>query len=939
MRLLKLQLVALFLLIGLGSAVKEHLFKTCTQAGFCHRNRYYAEQISNNQNFVSPYSVKQDSVYLDEIDKVIHGEIIKRITEPRSGQGQRQGQKQGQEQGKLVSLPFEISIVEDSFRFKMDEKIDSRRPQSEVVNSKRYNETSKWAFTDSINVGVPSLELTKDSAVIGFAQQQVVLQFQPFKLSFYFKGEEQLVFNEQQFLNFEHWRLQDDNENNLLPEETAYDMFSDSFGDSKADSLPLGPESIAADFTLKGFLNLYGIPEHADSLLLKDTINAEPYRLYNVDIFEYEVDSRLPMYGSIPLLFGVKKDVALGIFWINSADSFIDILRKGKNKESTSSSSFDSTTSSVHWMSENGVLDFIIIMESKAADVNRVYGKITGNVQLPLLPSLGYHQCRWNYNDIKDVLDVSAKFDEFGIPYDSIWLDIEYADKKQYFTWDPENFDQPGKMLETLDRTGRNLVVIIDPHLKKGYEISDEVIRKNIAMKDSKDSVFSGHCWPGESVWIDTLNPESQPFWNQAHEKFMLSSKHKNLHLWNDMNEPSVFDGPETSAPKDNLHYGQWEHRSIHNLFGLTYHEATHKALLNRLPAQRPFILTRSYFAGSQRTAAMWTGDNMSKWEYLKASIPMVLTSNVVGMPFAGADVGGFFGNPSPELLTRWYQTGIWYPFFRAHAHIDSRRREPWLIGDPYTVYIRDAIRLRYALLPVWYTSFYQASLSGSPIMKPLFYEAQNSSDELIFEIDDEFFIGDSGILVKPVTTEGQTQVEFYIPKDGEDGSTYYDFTNGKIGEKITESTVTVAAGLDRIPMLLKGGSIVPMKSRYRRSTKLMKHDPYTLVIALDADGKAKGNLYIDDGETIGGSYKYITIKADIKSGISLEIEGDYEKDAINVETIIIAGVPKERIKDTTVSSGKIQHSGSSHLTIVHPTKFPLLFGNADTKIPQHDEL
>lgn len=115
-----------------------------------------------------------------------------------------------------------------------------------------------------------------------------------------------------------------------------------------------------------------------------------------------------------------------------------------------------------------------------------------------------------------------------------------------------------------------------------------------------------------------------------------------NIHLWNDMNEPSVFNGPETSAPKDNLHFGQWEHRSIHNVFGLSYHETTFNSLLNRSPEKRPFILTRSYFAGSQRTAAMWTGDNMSKWEYLKISIPMVLTSNVVGMPFAGADVGGF---------------------------------------------------------------------------------------------------------------------------------------------------------------------------------------------------------------------------------------------------------------------------------------------------------
>lgn len=185
------------------------------------------------------------------------------------------------------------------------------------------------------------------------------------------------------------------NDNNMLPQESDFNMFSDSFQDSKFDTLPLGPESIGLDFTLLGFSNLYGIPEHADSLLLRDTSSGEPYRLYNVDIFEYEPNSRLPMYGSIPLVVAAKPDVSIGIFWLNSADTYVDIH---KSKSST-----------VHWMSENGILDFIVIIEKSPAMVNLQYGKVTGNTQLPPLFSLGYHQCRWNYNDEKRCVGCTCK--------------------------------------------------------------------------------------------------------------------------------------------------------------------------------------------------------------------------------------------------------------------------------------------------------------------------------------------------------------------------------------------------------------------------------------------------------------------------------------------------------------------------------------------------
>jgi alpha 1,3-glucosidase len=238
----------------------------------------------------------------------------------------------------------------------------------------------------------------------------------------------------------------------------------------------------------------------------------------------------------------------------------------------------------------------------------------------------------------------------------------------------------------------------------------------------------------------------------------------------------------------------------------------------------------------------MWTGDNEAKWDHLAQAFPMILSQGIAGFPFAGADVGGFFGNPEKELLTRWYQSGAFYPFFRGHAHIDTRRREPYLVGEPYTGIITQAIRLRYSLLPAWYTAFYEASVNGTPIIRPHYFVYP--ADEKGFAIDDQFFVGSTGLLAKPVVTEGADSVELYLPDD----ELYYDYFDFTIytghGKK------TIAAPLDKIPLLMQGGHIIPRKDRPRRSSGLMRWDPYTLVVVLDKDGNADGELYVDDGET-----------------------------------------------------------------------------------------
>jgi mannosyl-oligosaccharide alpha-1,3-glucosidase len=366
------------------------------------------------------------------------------------------------------------------------------------------------------------------------------------------------------------------------------------------------------------------------------------------------------------------------------------------------------------------------------------------------------------------------------------------------------------------------------------------------------------------------------------------------------MNEPSVFNGPETTMPKDNLHHGDWEHRDVHNLNGLTFHNATYQALLHRDPKspRRPFVLTRSFFAGSQRLGAMWTGDSQADWAHLKSSIPMILANGIAGFPFAGADVGGFFGNPSKELLTRWYQAGTFYPFFRAHAHIDTRRREPYLAGEPHAGIITQAIRLRYQLLPAWYTAFREASVDGSPIVRPNYYV--HPTDPNGFAIDDQLYIGGTGLLAKPVTSEGTETVEIYISDDEK----YYDYFDYAVVSG-KGKTHRVAAPLEKIPLLMQGGHIIPRKDRPRRSSGLMRWDPYTLVVVLDNGGNAEGTLYVDDGESFDyqqGAYIHRSFSFDASTqamtsadiGTSGKKTKEYLKTMakVRIEKIIVVAAP-----------------------------------------------
>ncbi|OAR05923.1 hypothetical protein LLEC1_05391 [Akanthomyces lecanii] len=889
------------LLTGDAASVKEHDFKKCDQSGFCKRNRAYADKATaESSRWQSPYNIQAASVTFK--DGQLHAVI----------------QKTTNDKGDTVNLPITVSFLKSgNARVTVDEE---RRQKQDIelrhdsrIRKERYNEADKWVLVGGLDIDKNAKVSHQDDTQthVQYGKEgnlEVAVKYSPLEIDFRRDGASHIRFNDRGLLNVEHWRPKIEKEEGQEEKdgEDESTWWDETFG-GNTDSKPRGPESIALDISFLGYEHVFGIPEHTGSLSLKQTRGGsdnhnEPYRMYNSDVFEYVLDSPMTLYGSIPFMQAHKKDSTVGVFWLNAAETWVDIVKSKAASNPLTLGKAGKTNTETHWISESGLLDVFVFLGPTPQDLTRTYGELTGYSAMPQEFAIGYHQCRWNYISDDDVKDVDRKMDKFKIPYDVIWLDIEYLDDRKYFTWDPHSFTDPTGMGKQLEEHSRQLVVIIDPHIKKldGYPIYDQLKSQDLAVYDKEGKVYEGWCWPGSSNWIDCFNPKAIEWWKTLYKYENFVGTAENTFIWNDMNEPSVFNGPETTMPKDNIHFGQWEHRDIHNINGLTFHNATFEALKTRKKGElrRPFVLTRSFYSGSQRLGAMWTGDNQATWEHLAASIPMVLNQGISGFPFAGADVGGFFGNPSKDLMARWYQAGAFYPFYRGHAHIDSRRREPYLLGEPYTGILTQALRLRYALLPSWYTAFFQANRDGSPIVRPMYWT--HPSEDGGFAIDDQLFVGSTGILVKPIVEENKFSTDIWIPDD----EVYYDYTTYNVVSTQKSKRVTIAAAIDQIPMLMRGGHVFARRDIPRRSALAMKYDDYTLVVSVSKDGAAEGELYADDGDTFEhekGQYIYRKFSLTKNGMSSIDAEGRSAKSVkagtwlkaqgrVHVDKIIVVG-------------------------------------------------
>ncbi|TNN17347.1 Neutral alpha-glucosidase AB isoform 2 [Schistosoma japonicum] len=850
----------LFLLLNSSWSVDRANFKTCDQSSFCARQRQIKTETIIHR--LEPSSVKINSY---GITAVIHAE----------------------NQNQTLSL--DITYNQHSiFHVLIDELANEYRrfrvPVQDVLQSVQSARV-KCTFGES------SLVLEGQSA------DKAVVHYNPFYIDFLLNDKVVATANKRNLLNFEHQRIkpivkeqpvaQEDN-HTLLSENHEVDISSannsedssenidipkDSITvgennvdeqqvhiDSKQvvpedqswseyfkehlDTRPHGLNSISMDFDFQGFDHVYGIPEHADGFILKSTSDGDPYRLYNLDVFEYEVNSKMALYGSVPVIWGHNQNNTVGVLWLNPSETWIDIDHSNSHTSGIFSSFFskkpEGSSVKTRWISESGLIDLYVFMGHTPSEVMNSYASLVGTTRLPPLFAIAYHQCRWNYNDEADVLFVDKQFDEYEMPVDVLWLDIEHTDGKRYFTWDRTKFPNPKEMVDKLNLKGRKLVTVVDPHIKRdpNWPLFSNSQNSGIFVKTRDGTEYDGWCWPGSSAWPDFTDKSVRQWWSNLFLSYEPICK-DSMFTWNDMGEPSVFNGPEVTMHKDAKHANDWEHRDIHNLYGLYVHKSTWDGLMSRSNGvERPFVLSRAFFVGSQRTAAVWTGDNTADWSHLKITTPMLLSLSIVGLTLCGADVGGFFGNPDPELLTRWYQAGAYQPFFRAHAHIDSKRREPWLVSLEYIDPIRKAIQARYHLLPYWYTLFARSEANGQPVMAPMWFHFPK--DVNTFNLDEQYMIGEA-VLVRPVTEQGVSYVQVYFPK-----GTWYHYPSFEVftGDQLTQYPVTITS----IPVFYRGGWIIPRKERIRRSSWLMRDDPYTFVVCLDPqESDAFGYLYIDD--------------------------------------------------------------------------------------------
>jgi alpha-glucosidase len=497
------------------------------------------------------------------------------------------------------------------------------------------------------------------------------------------------------------------------------------------------------------------------------------------------------------------------------------------------------------------------------------YTELTGRMAPPPLWSLGVHQCRFHDYTQDEVLRLGKEYRERDIPCDVLWLDIGHMSGFRVFTWDPKKFPDAARMVAALREQKFRVVAIVDPGIKQepGYPVFEEGYAKNLFCKTESGNLFVGQVWPGRTVFPDLSRAEVRTWWGE------LNARHASVGLagiWNDMNEPTTGDVPPFAMRFDRDGENH-PHERFHNQYALLMAMATHEGLKAARPTERPFILTRAGFAGIQRYAAQWTGDNYSEWSHLRMSIAMSTGMGISGQAFVGSDMPGFMGRPTAELAVRWTQYGALTPFCRYHNTMGEADQYPWSFGDGVARRSREALRMRYRLLPYLYSVFMEASRTGAPVMRPLVFHYQQ--DRQARETDDIFLLGEA-LLVAPITEAGQTSRHVYLPE-----GQWIDFATGEMFEGT--QFITASAPLDHCPVFVRGGAVVPTHAEAPNST--MEHQPDCIelnLLAPNRDGEFVSELWEDDGVSTAherGAYLHTTFtvkRAGKKLALEAKVDG-----------------------------------------------------------------
>ena len=617
-------------------------------------------------------------------------------------------------------------------------------------------------------------------------------------------------------------------------------------------------DGLRIDLPLEAAMQVYGLGEKTGGLDKR----GRTWAFWNTDE-PLHIPTRDPLYQSIPIAYLHTPRGTLTVFSDSPSQQYFDVAES--NQDRLRIEAYDAQ------------VDIYLRWDETLPDAVCAYSGLTGVAPLPPLWALGFQQCRYSYLDEARVLEVAERMRRERVPCDVLYLDIHYMDGYRVFTWNPQRFPEPRRMLDDLHQQGYRVVSIIDPGVKADpdYPVYLEGIQEGVFLQRRDCTPYIGRVWPGDAAFPDFTRQRTRHWWAR-HQTGMLATGVDGI--WNDMNEPSDFSGdtdyrPLFTVPDDLIAANDGHPVSfgrLHNVFANGMNQATRHAFAMQAADKRGFVLTRAGYAGIQRHATVWTGDNHSWWEHLALMIPMHLNLSLSGVPFCGADTGGFQLNASPELFTRWFAAACLMPFFRAHSALDTLDHEPWSFGSRTLDTVRRFIELRYQLLPYLYTLLETACDDGTPLIRPLLWDWPD--DPRVVNRSDSFMLGNA-LLVAPVRESGIQERSVYLPSGN-----WYDFWNGAMHTGPT--SIVADAPLERLPLFMRAGTIIPFES-IRQHTGEPGDAILRLLVAPSAaesaPARAMGTLYADAGE--GHDYQ---------SGAYWRAE--LKLDATRVSAVTIAG-------------------------------------------------
>jgi alpha-glucosidase len=574
----------------------------------------------------------------------------------------------------------------------------------------------------------------------------------------------------------------------------------------------------------------------------------EAFVNWDTDAFGFQ-ESTDPIYKSIPFFIATGGAAgSYGIFLDNSWRSWFDFGRQ--NPEVLSFGAAD------------GPIDYYLIYGPALKRVVERYTDLSGKAPLAPLWALGFQQSRYSYMSAAEVRGIAQRMRAERVPADVIWLDIDYQDRNRPFTTNSVTFPDLAELVRDVRRQGIRLVAITDLHIAdapgQGYEPYESGAAGDHFLRRADGSTYVGTVWPGPAVFPEFTASRTREWWGNLYAGFMAEGI---VGFWNDMNEPAIFLTASKTMPPDVRHRIEEPgfaartatHAEIHNLYGMENSRATFDGMRRLAPDERPFVMTRASFAGGQRYAVTWTGDNSSTWNHLKLSISMLLNLGLSGFSYSGADVGGFKGAPSADLLTRWMEIAAFTPVFRAHSANDSTRREPWIDGPQHTAIRRHFVEERYRLMPYLYALADENARTGAPLMRPVFYEypdaLQGPCDQ-----SSTFLLGDRLLVAPPPNFESPAAYNICLPSGH-----WYDYWSGAPVERVkivsapgatgpAAQVVSALPSLASLPVYVRAGTILPRQPLVQ-STAETPQGPLSLEIYPGDD--CHGVLYADDGHTL----------------------------------------------------------------------------------------